>query len=446
MIGPTQHWSPIRERDGIGPTGVRRDYVKDKVRFKIVAAGRRSTKTLHAKRMLVRALLSHLRLPRAERPDWWAESHRYFYGAPTQDQAIDIARDDLVKLIPPWWVRRVYGGKKPVIRTIFNSEIHILGMDEARRFEGTPWNGGVLDEFQDMKPDVYGRTVAPLLMDRKGWLIILGHPRFDAPNIEVYRQLFELGLDPNEPDYKSYAWLSRDVLSDEDICSLMRGMSPMQAREELEASWESAPGRAYPDFNFTQNVRACSFDATSPLLVGCDFNRRHHNWGLYQYINGSYYVLEDVYGLNATVEVMCGFLKDRISKLKPQMIQFYGDHSGVQKRAEATDASWQQIISAFPPSATIMYGVRPQPPVTDRIEKVNSFILNALGESRLIADPGAKQHRNDFEKVSRVMAFAGEGGKDGELTHASSAFGYMVWQHQGLLGSEPMPSNPILFF
>jgi hypothetical protein len=112
-------------------------------------------------------------------------------------------------------------------------------------------------------------------------------------------------------------------------------------------------------------------------------------------------------------------------------------------KAEATNSAWLQIKAVFP---NAFFGVKPQPPVSDRIEKVNAFVCNAANERRLFCDPVATVHRRDMEEVSRVMAFAGDGGSDGELTHASSALGYTIWQHQQLLVVPPVLDEPILFF
>lgn len=437
----TPAWTPIRERDSVGLTGPRKEYYESEARFNVVAAGRRSTKTLTAKRRLVGKAISHLVIPREERPVWFDETWRYFYGAPTQDQANEIALNDLIRLIPSEWVQRIYKGSKPVIKLIWNSEIHVIGMDEARRIEGQPWNGGVLDEFPDMKPDVWQANIVPVLADRNASLDILGVPDYDKPNNETFKLLYEKGLS-GDPDWKSFTWFSSDVLDEEAMRMLRETMSPKMLRQETEASWEVAPGLAYPDFS-SKNVRRCVFDNSLPLLVGCDFNRKHHTWGLYQYQNNAYCVLEDLYGPNATVDAMARMLHSRVGELKPQRLEFYGDFSGDQKKAEATLSAWQQIKQIFPEA---FYGVQVQPPVSDRIEKVNAFVLNANDERRLFVDPVAVVHKKDFQSVSRVMAFAGVGGQDGELTHASSAFGYTVMQHQKLLDVVPELPEPILFF
>ena len=450
---PTPYWTAIRERHGVGPTGIRLAYMNDAVRFKIVMAGRRSTKTLIAKRLLVRGLKDPRRWTEEDHPEWWKEPpFASFYGAPTQDQAEGIAWEDLLKLIPIDWVKRIYRGSKPVIQTNWNSEVHVLGLDSPERIEGRPWVRMVLDEFPDIKEDAWERNIFPTLSDRKAEVIILGVPDAEKPNNDAFLRLFDKGcLLPGQSEYdsnfKSYTWTSEDVLSAEE-CQLARSsMSARAYRVEYLASRESMPGLAYPDFTRARHVHSVEYDPSLPLMISCDFNRRHHNWGEYQYMDGRYRILNDIYILGGTVEAMCEELRARLRKKKlpedGKGIQFFGDYSGEQKRAEATQSSWRQILMAFP-SAEFLYRV--QPPVTDRLEKVNGIILNAANETLLDVDPSAINHIKDFERVSRTMAFAGEGGKDGELTHASSAFGYLVHQHQILLGRQEPVQSPVMFY
>jgi len=236
----TPAWTPIRERGIPGVTGQRLAYQDDPHRFKVVAAGRRSAKTLIAKRRLVRGLYEHMLIPPDERPPWWNETWRYFFAAPTQDQAVEIAWSDLLALVPKEWIAKVYRGSKPVIETIWNSELHVLGLDEARRIEGQPWNGGVLDEFPDMKPQAWSENIVPVLADRKAWLIILGVPDYSKPNNKTFKELFDRGQS-GDPDWKSYTWFSSDVLEPADL-EMMRGsMLSHIFKQEAEASWDAPP-------------------------------------------------------------------------------------------------------------------------------------------------------------------------------------------------------------
>lgn len=426
----------LREADGGPIRGPRREYYYDNGRTIVVVAGRRSLKTQIAKRKMADWVM------RPDKHYAYELPRRYMYLSTTQGQAERIALQDFQQLLTPKFGKWSKPNGIPTFKSRYGSELLIAGIDEPTRIEGTPVDGMACDEFQEWRPEAYEKTIAPMRIDRKAKLIVLGIPRYDGSNIDTLKTLFDQGIQGINYT-KSYTWLSSDVVPESELELLRASMSPQQYRIEFQASWESAPGRAYPDYSTIRNARVCNFDSGLPLLIGCDFNRKHHNWGLYQYKDGVYYVLEDLYGMGATVEAMCVLLRDRVRQLSPNRIEFYGDYSGDQKRVEATSSAWRQIKSVFPDA---FFGVRPQPPVSDRIELLNSFVYNAAAETRLFVHPNAVNHRNDLEKVTRVMAFAGEGGRDGELTHASSALGYTIWQHQGLIRLPVSPTEPILFF
>jgi hypothetical protein len=40
-------------------------------------------------------------------------------------------------------------------------ELALVGMDKPARIEGAPWDGGVLDEYGNMKPQAWGENVRP---------------------------------------------------------------------------------------------------------------------------------------------------------------------------------------------------------------------------------------------------------------------------------------------
>src|SRR3972149_6468791 len=113
-------------------------------RFAVVTAGRRSGKTELAKRRLVMAL--------PEKKHW--PDARYFAAAPTRDQAKRIFWNDLKGLVPRRWVRRVYDGDLCIVPP-FGSELWVVGLDKPQRIEGTPWDGGVLDEYANMRSNAW---------------------------------------------------------------------------------------------------------------------------------------------------------------------------------------------------------------------------------------------------------------------------------------------------
>lgn len=433
----------FKEQAGFGPHGERLKYWLCQKRFIVVAAGKRSGKTIISEHKLERKIW--------QRKPW--KDPRYFFAGPTEGQAEMIGWQRMLDLIQdgPNSSRIHKVNYSDLIITvdigkfdgiIHRASFHIIGLDKPARIEGVGWDGGIGDERADWKAGVWDLHMRGSLADRKGFCWMIGVPDFDGPSSIEFLEAFNRGLNPDDPEWQSFTWSSREVMPPEEIESMAKQMPDYILDQEIDASFVSAPGRAYPGFRRTLHVKEFEFNPDRPLLISCDFNRTHHNWGEYQYEDGNYYIWNDIYGRDYTTEQMCIETKQRIiAHGYPEDgagIQFFGDWTSDQKRAEATDASWAQVKKAFP-RAEFLY--QRNPAVVDRLEKTNAFILDGNKKSHLIVHPQAVNHINDFERVSRTMAFAGEGGKDGELTHASSAFGYLVEQHQGLLVYEATRSR-----
>src|SRR5262249_22950094 len=74
------------------------------------------------------------------------------------------------------------------------AKIRLYGADNPDRLRGGYFDGVVLDEFADMKSDVWRAVVRPMLSDRKGWATIIGTPK--GKN-EVWRVYQEAQKDPD---------------------------------------------------------------------------------------------------------------------------------------------------------------------------------------------------------------------------------------------------------
>jgi predicted phage terminase large subunit-like protein len=217
----------FNEANGIGPTGVRLEYVRDPHRIKIAVAGRRSGKTLLAKRILRRWMMQ----PCAPK--------RFLFTGPTQAQTERIGVLDMIEFLKPI-TKSIRASPIPIIRTLTGHELLFAGVDESSRIEGVAIDGIICDEFHEYKPDVFDSTIAPMLVDRQAKMIVLGIPRYGAPNIEVLKRLWSEGIVPNDR-IKSYTWHSSDVVPAAELESLRGTMMSYQFRTEFEASWEQPP-------------------------------------------------------------------------------------------------------------------------------------------------------------------------------------------------------------
>jgi phage terminase large subunit len=68
------------------------------------------------------------------------------------------------------------------------AKIRLYGADNPDRLRGGYFDGVVLDEFADMKSDVWRAVVRPMLSDRKGWATIIGTPKGKNEFWRVYQE------------------------------------------------------------------------------------------------------------------------------------------------------------------------------------------------------------------------------------------------------------------
>jgi predicted phage terminase large subunit-like protein len=194
----------------------------DDTRFKIVAAGRRTGKSRLAAWMLIVNALQ-------------AERGHVFYVAPTQGQARDIMWSTLLDL-----GHEVISGSHVnnlQIKLINGATISLKGADRPETMRGVSLKFLVLDEYADMKPDVFEQILRPALADQKGCAMFIGTPMGRNHFYELYKYA-ELDDDPT---YKAWHFTSYDnpLLDPSEIDIAKRSMSSYAFRQEFMASFEA---------------------------------------------------------------------------------------------------------------------------------------------------------------------------------------------------------------
>jgi|TARA_B100000085_G_scaffold107779_1_gene98291 predicted phage terminase large subunit-like protein len=194
----------------------------DPTRFKIVAAGRRTGKSRLAAWMLIVNALQ-------------AEKGHVFYVAPTQGQARDIMWSTLLDL-----GHDVISGSHVnnlQIKLINGATISLKGADRPETMRGVSLKFLVLDEYADMKPEVFEQILRPALADQKGCAMFIGTPMGRNHFYELYKYA-ELGDDET---YKAWHFTSYDnpILDSSEIDIAKKSMSSYAFRQEFMASFEA---------------------------------------------------------------------------------------------------------------------------------------------------------------------------------------------------------------
>lgn len=474
----TPYWTPIKEANGSGLSGARAllwyALENDLCKNYLVPAGRRALKSLLMKRHLARCLHGVTKYG----------AGRYFYAAPTIGQVKRIAFESTLRLIPPDGIKRVYRSKDELrIVMLTGAELWFVGLDVPERIEGDEdgWDGGVIDETANIaNPDAIAAHIEPAMGTRDGWLAYIGVPDFNGPSSPEYHKLWQKAIRWDETEYGTgndggkelraalrlaretgkrvefagFSWDSDVIMNPELVAYYSRRLSPRLFRQEIKASWESAPGLAYEEFNELTHVKPTEYLRGVPLSVSCDFNYGFHNWNIYQVtapkeVDGMpfFRAVDQVFTENATVYKQCDELATKVKAIDPTlitgqarkrfnsgvsyteyrtvkgMLKFYGDYSGIANKAEATSSAWGTIRKVFP-DAEFYYQM--QGPITNGLNDANNALRSSDGTIRVQIDSKCEELIEDFKYVKRDDVLSQK--KGGRRTHASDNFRYLVKQ------------------
>ncbi|TAK56606.1 MAG: hypothetical protein EPO24_11105 [Bacteroidetes bacterium] len=409
----TQRWFTFPEQVERHPVIQR--YRHEPVRFKTVHAGRRSFKTEIAKRTLVAECIGN-------------RKQSLFFGAPTRDQAKRIAWNDIKQLSPPYTIA-AYSDGELWIRYKTGSELWVIGFDAAERFDGkSQWHGGILDEYADMRPDVWSEHVEPALRDTRGWCWFIGVP--EGKN--HYYELVEYARSGENSHWADYCWFSSEVMHPDEISEVKSRLDTRTYRQEYEGSFESYEGRVYCYFSSDIHRIVRPLDWGVPLFVACDFNVNPCVWEIGQDTDDFTYVYDELRQGNTDIFKMCAALKRRLVELMSKNehrarmypIRFYGDYSGMGRNFNATLSSWEIIKQEFA-GWNVEYRLQHNPNIIDRVNAVNARMRSATGNVSFGCNPKCVELIRDFD-MCEMDDLQQKKSQAGDRTHASDALGYML--------------------
>lgn len=200
-----------------------REVFDDPHRFRIVAAGRRFGKSrLAAWLLLIEALKS--------------ESKDVFYVAPTFQQAKDIM----------WGVLKELGRdviqsaheNTSVLTLINGRKIYLKGADRPDTLRGVGLHFLVIDEYADIKPNVWEQILRPALADVQGKALFIGTPK----GRNHFYELYKYAEDGKDDDWKEFHFSSYDnpLIPESEIEAAKTSMSSFAFRQEFLASFQAA--------------------------------------------------------------------------------------------------------------------------------------------------------------------------------------------------------------
>lgn len=408
-----------------------------RARFNVVPAGRRSGKTEIAKRKLVRTSVAPVKLGGSRFPD-----PKYFCAAPTRDQAKRIFWTDIKLMTKSLGLWRKDPSETALIVYLWpNVEIHIIGLDKPERAEGHPWDGGILDEYANMKKETWPENVRPALADRQGWCDLIGVPEGRNHYYEEWLKALEDG------QYRvGYHWKSADILPAEEIKEAKRDLDELTYQQEFEGSFVNFTGMAYYKYNEKVHVSRCHqyYDPRQRLIFTFDFNVSPGTASvlqeMYRWPEGTNPVQGDsITSVIGEVHIPRNSNTDRVCR---KLIKDWGDHQGEvwcygdatggnKGSAKVKGSDWDLIKANLNAhfGERAHYKVKSKNPrERQRVNSVNSRLMNMDGDIHFQID-GAKAPNvcKDFERTRILEGSAGEIDKsDLAVTHLTDGIGYYV--------------------
>jgi hypothetical protein len=210
------------------------DIFTDPHRFKVIAAGRRFGKSfLSAVALIVQGLQEQNEF------GYSLKGKDVWYIAPTFQQGKDIMWGLLKDL-----------GKDVIAKTVENTAtielingryIKIKGSDRPDTLRGSGLGYVVLDEYADMRPNVWDEIIFPALTDVKGGAMFIGTPKGKNHFYDIYLQA--------DKDDEWQAWhfnTTDNPLLDKELVEKARDrMSTQIFRQEFEASFSAVGGNIF---------------------------------------------------------------------------------------------------------------------------------------------------------------------------------------------------------
>jgi len=202
----------------------------DKYRFAVLVCHRRFGKTVGCVNQMIKRAIQ------CERP-----APHYCYVAPFRNQAKMIAwqyllhytsvipgtrknESDLFVELPP---------QKPGWP---GARLYIIGADHPDALRGTYWDGAVLDEYAQIKPELWNEVIRPALADRSGWAVFIGTPKGQNAFYEMFQRA------QRDPAWFSclYRVDESGVLPPEEIADMRKDMTDQAIRQELYCDFSAS--------------------------------------------------------------------------------------------------------------------------------------------------------------------------------------------------------------
>ena len=302
------------------------------------------------------------------------------------------------------------------------SELWIGGLDDDKRVEkilGKEYSTMAFNECSQLSYSAVQTALTRLAEKNELKKKVYYDMNPDAKNSWSYFQFIKK-LNPvdNEPlkNPDDYVWLRMnpsDNLAnvDEEYLSMLDSLPEKERNRFLLGEFTDCDdGVVYYSFDRENHVRE-TLEHNGTLYIGMDFNVDPMTAVIFQIINGTFHIQDEIFLRNSDTFKIAKALKDK---------GYYGtvipDSTGKNRRT-----SGKSDFNILKENGFQIVSVR-NPFVTDRTNNINRLFI----ENRIVINEKCKKLINDLEKVSWKDSKLDQK-TDPLLSHISDALGYGLW-------------------
>lgn len=195
----------------------------------------------------------------------------YWYVCPTQRQAKEVvwkAPDMINRYLPPQAVKN----KNEVELCIYfknGAQIHIKGADDPDSLRGTNPFGIIMDEYAQIKPQLYDEILMPIVKANGGWVWLMGTPKGRNDFFIKYQRLAQ---NPNWQVLKIKA-SEAGILSNEVLTEARQSMTERAFSQEFETEFLEGAGQVFRRIKENATSELREPESNVDYVLGVDLAR-----------------------------------------------------------------------------------------------------------------------------------------------------------------------------
>jgi len=232
-------------------------------RFSVLVVHRRGGKTVLAVNLLIEGALRTKKT-----------MARFAYIAPFLKQARSVSWDYV-----RYYCRNIPGCSfnDGLMQVSFanGARLTLYGADNPDALRGMYFDGVVMDEVADMRPNVWWEIVRPALTDRLGWCLFIGTPK----GLNLFSQIYFQGVEDADWYTGLYTCYDTEALSEKEIEQAKREMPESAFQQEMLCDFHAATDNNLMSVQAVQDAMTRTLSADQYVyaarVMGVDVAREH---------------------------------------------------------------------------------------------------------------------------------------------------------------------------